>query len=80
MTTTPVEGTAITPNETDTAIWMVTFDGPDGTCYAGGKFQVEVDFRDNYPFKCPKVKFITKIYHPGVSQDKGEICVAAIEA
>lgn len=41
---------------------------------------MQVDFTDNYPFKCPKVKFLTKIYHPGVSIEKGEICTAAIEA
>ena len=74
MTNSPVEGTTIAVDENDPALWIVTFAGPDGTCYAGGNFKVQVDFRDNYPFKCPKVLFQTKIYHPGVSQDKGEIC------
>ncbi len=33
-----------------------------------------LDFSDNYPFKSPKIKFLTKIYHPNVKQDTGEIC------
>ena len=72
-------GVEIAPDESDACKWMCTFDGPEGTPFIGGKFKVEVDFSDNYPFKCPKVLFKTKIYHPGVSQDKGEICTQAIE-
>ena len=81
LTQAPVEGSTIAmPDQNVATLWHVTFDGPAGTPFAGGKFVVEVDFSDNYPFKCPKVKFVTKIYHPGVSRDKGEICTAAIEA
>merc|ERR1712083_1187542 len=50
-----------------------------GTPYKGGKFNVEVDFSDNYPFKAPKVHFKTKCYHPGISSTDGSICMAAIE-
>ena len=38
-----------------------------------------MDFRDQYPFKCPKIKFMTKIYHPNIKQDTGDICAQAIE-
>ena len=40
---------------------------------------VNIDFKDNYPFKCPEIKFMTKIYHPNVKTDSGEICKAALE-
>jgi ubiquitin-conjugating enzyme E2 D/E len=40
---------------------------------------VSIDFRDSYPFKCPKIKFMTKVYHPNIKQDTGEICAQAIE-
>ena len=42
-------------------------------------FTVELDFSDNYPFKAPKVLFKTKVYHPNVKTDSGEICTQAIE-
>ena len=81
LTSNPIQGTSIAmPDQNVASLWHVTFQGPEGTAFAGGNFVVEVDFSDNYPFKCPKVKFITKIYHPGVSRDKGEICTAAIES
>ena len=48
------------------AKWIVTIPGPVGTPYEGGKFDVDIDFSDNYPFKCPKIKFMTKVYHPNI--------------
>lgn len=33
---------------------------------------------DGYPFKAPKIKFHTKVYHPNVSAE-GLICTLAIE-
>ena len=40
---------------------------------------VRSDFSDNYPFKCPKVHFLTKIYHPNIKTDTGEICSEALQ-
>ena len=42
--------------------------GPQDTPYDGGKFIVNIDFSDNYPFKAPKVKFVTKIFHPNIDK------------
>ena len=53
--------------------------GPADSLYAGGKFVVNIDFSDNYPFKCPNMKFVTKIYHPNVKTETGEICAEAIK-
>ena len=62
------------PNDELLTLWHVIIDGPDGSPFVGGKFTVSIDFQDNYPFKCPNVKFLTKIYHPNVKTDTGEIC------
>lgn len=56
----------------DLSLMIIVFKGPPNTPYEDGHFQVELTFI-NYPFKVPKMKFITKIYHPNVTET-GEIC------
>jgi len=60
------------------AKWNVSIPGPKGSPYEGGKFVVNLDYTDNYPFKCPKIKFVTKIYHPNIKTEEGEICAESI--
>lgn len=75
----PIPGATVAlVDENDLWSWNVTIDGPEGTPFLGGKFVVNLDFNDNYPFKNPKVKYLTKIYHPNVSAE-GQICMQAIE-
>uniref|UniRef100_A0A1I8FYD5 E2 ubiquitin-conjugating enzyme n=1 Tax=Macrostomum lignano TaxID=282301 RepID=A0A1I8FYD5_9PLAT len=49
--------------------------GPPDTPYEHGKFQLEVVIPDTYPFTPPKVKFITRIWHPNISSVTGAICL-----
>ena len=63
----------------DITNWNVHIPGPAGSPYDGGRFTVNIDFRDNYPFKCPKLQFVTKIYHPNIKTETGEICAEAIK-
>jgi len=52
-----------------------TLSGPEGTCYEGGVFDVDILVSREYPFEPPKMKFITKIWHPNVSSQTGAICL-----
>ena len=55
--------------------WKGRIKGPIDTCYAGGIFDVDIIIPDDYPFKPPKMKFDTKIWHPNISSVTGAICL-----
>uniref|UniRef100_A0A1B6E9Y1 E2 ubiquitin-conjugating enzyme n=1 Tax=Clastoptera arizonana TaxID=38151 RepID=A0A1B6E9Y1_9HEMI len=49
--------------------------GPPETPYEGGNFVLEIKIPETYPFNPPKVRFITKIWHPNISSVTGAICL-----
>ncbi|VDN96656.1 unnamed protein product [Rodentolepis nana] len=49
--------------------------GPPDSPYAGAKFELEINIPDNYPFMPPKVKFLTRVWHPNISSSTGVICL-----
>ena len=55
--------------------WAGTIFGPKETCYEGGIFHIDIQIPEDYPFKPPKMKFETKIWHPNISSQTGAICL-----
>eukprot|EP01083_Nonionella_stella_P017933 50195_1 len=55
-------------------IVLVLLYGPDDTPYEGGVFDVKFTLPPEYPHKPPIVFFQTKVWHPNVSHDTGEVC------
>uniref|UniRef100_A0AAY4AEH5 E2 NEDD8-conjugating enzyme n=1 Tax=Denticeps clupeoides TaxID=299321 RepID=A0AAY4AEH5_9TELE len=50
---------------------------PDEGYYQGGKFQFEVDVPDAYNMVPPKVRCLTRIWHPNIAET-GEICLSLL--
>ena len=75
MVNAPIEGISGGPvDKTNLHKWQAIVDGPCDSPFEGGKFKLSVQFPLDYPFSSPKVKFITKIYHPNVNES-GDICL-----
>ena len=69
----PICGAKVFKEEGSKYKWKILLPGPKNCPYEGGNFTLELNLQ-NYPFKCPQVKFVTKIYHPNIKYDTGEIC------
>jgi hypothetical protein len=45
-------------------VWQAVIFGPDDTPWEGGTFSLILEFGEEYPNKPPKVRFVSKVYHP----------------
>ena len=70
----PVQNCSAGPKGDDISKWRATIFGPDGTPYSGGIFELEIEFTKEYPFKPPKIYFVTPIYHCNINK-RGGICL-----
>ena len=53
-------------------------EGPGQSPYEGGIFKLELFLPDEYPMVPPKIRFLTKIYHPNIDR-LGRICMDTLK-
>ena len=70
----PIQNISVGPiDENDLLKWQATIIGPEGTPYYNGKYKLSIEFPQDYPFKPPKIQFITKIYACNVNERGGNM-------
>ncbi len=70
-----VPGCKAAPAGEDLFVWKAEIEGPSESVYENCKYELKMVFPPEYPFKPPKVNFVTPIYHPNVMLTTGEICL-----
>jgi len=75
----PAQCSAGPIDEKDMFKWQATIMGPQDSPYQGGVFFLTIQFPPDYPFKPPKVTFVTRIYHPNINSN-GSICLDILRA
>ncbi|CAE7033114.1 PEX4 [Symbiodinium sp. CCMP2456] len=59
--------------------WHATIKGPQDSPYEGGHFKLDIVCTANYPYAAPQVSFATKIFHPNVNYNTGELCLDIVK-
>lgn len=74
----PPEGVNATPIDENLIHWSASIQGPANSPYEGGVFFLYMQFPYVYPLHPPKIRFITRIFHPNISRhgDLGLDCIA----
>jgi ubiquitin-conjugating enzyme E2 N len=74
----PVPGISAIPHEDNLRYFDVQIHGPAQSPYEGGVFNLELFLPDDYPMTPPKIRFLTKIFHPNVDK-LGRICLDVLK-
>ena len=59
--------------------WNGFIKGPPESAFSEGWFKLKFDIGANYPHNPPKVKFLTRVFHPNVHFETGEICLEVLK-
>ena len=66
----PPEGLLAGPvSEDNYFMWEVAIVGPENTIFEDGVFVAQIQFPKDYPLSPPKMKFVSKIFHPNIYPD-----------
>ncbi|XP_054152559.1 uncharacterized protein LOC128951332 [Oppia nitens] len=64
---------------TDNALeWKAYLNGPEGSPYEGGVFEIDLTFPAEYPMRVPDIRFKTQIFHANIDNSSGTVCTTLL--
>ena len=69
----PTPGIFVAQDEFDAYLIHAYVEGPNETPFEGGKFLLELFCPIDFPLRPPKIRFVTKVYHPNIDKH-GRFC------
>ena len=69
----PPFGISAAPKGNNIMLWNAVICGPKETPFEDGTFKLTIEFSEEYPFKPPEVKFVSKMFHPNIFEEDGWI-------
>jgi len=80
LVTNPPEGLIAGPvSEENYFEWEAAITGPQDSFFEDGVFIARLTFPQDYPLNPPKMRFISKIFHPNIYPD-GRVCISILHA
>lgn len=67
-------------SEDDIFTWKAVLNGVHDSPYEGGKWEITITIPPTYPMRPPEMKFDTKICHPNIHFDTGEVCLDVLKS
>eukprot|EP00898_Chlorokybus_atmophyticus_P001432 jgi/Chlat1/228/Chrsp1S03140 len=65
----PPVGISVSPRDGNILIWDVTLIGVDGSVVDGGFLSLTIRFLRSFPHSAPRVRFLSRMYHPNITAD-----------
>ena len=69
----PPFGISAAPKGNNIMLWNAVICGPKETPFEDGTFKLTIEFSEEYPFKPPEVKFVSKMFHPNIFEEDGQV-------
>ena len=65
-------------DDSDLFNWEASVVGPEDSPFEGGTFILEIKFSRDHPYKHPEIYTQTKIFHPNLNTQSGQVCCCAL--